>query len=431
MSHDATNWAIRQRGLKPAAKLVLWHLCDRYHPDNGCFPSQDRLAEDCELSRSSLNVQLEALEGAGLIARRQRRQQGSNRQQSTLYSFAFERDFIAKVSEKPCPDSGHGQEEAVSRKTGEPCPENGESRVQNLDSNSVREPVREPVTERERERESAEEENPKAVEQAFKRWYATWPTFVTDSEPAARKAWAALTAAERVKAAELSAAYVEAAKASGRKFVCSAGAYLSEKRWEKLDAIAKPAAVAPVVAGGKIAVPVFGPAWAAARHMAFLAGARPVDLPEDLRETVRVAYAACTRRGPLAAQKYAERRGLGVDADGELIFPADFEAMEHQRLTMAEGYPEANRLHNAAGNRGSVTINPELEPLKAFCEAVPVGSAMWDAWRDWHAENFLPFVPDTGAMRVVYFPKGGPQGLDEFERAARSLLARGANDDAA
>jgi hypothetical protein len=46
MSHEATNWAIKQRGLKPTAKIVLWHLCDRFNPDYGCFPSQARLAHD-------------------------------------------------------------------------------------------------------------------------------------------------------------------------------------------------------------------------------------------------------------------------------------------------------------------------------------------------------------------------------------------------
>jgi hypothetical protein len=51
MSHEATNWAIKQRGLKPTTKIVLWHLCDRFNPDYGCFPSQARLAHDCEISR--------------------------------------------------------------------------------------------------------------------------------------------------------------------------------------------------------------------------------------------------------------------------------------------------------------------------------------------------------------------------------------------
>ena len=44
MSQAATNWAIQQRGLKPATKIVLWFLCDRHNPDFGCFPTQARLA---------------------------------------------------------------------------------------------------------------------------------------------------------------------------------------------------------------------------------------------------------------------------------------------------------------------------------------------------------------------------------------------------
>lgn len=67
MSHSATDWAIKQRGLKPAAKIVLWHLCDRYHPDQGCFPSLDTLAEDCEMSRRSVQDQLAELEKMGLL----------------------------------------------------------------------------------------------------------------------------------------------------------------------------------------------------------------------------------------------------------------------------------------------------------------------------------------------------------------------------
>jgi Helix-turn-helix domain len=59
MSHKATNWAIQQRGLSPVTKLVLWFLCDRHNPDFGCFPSQDQLAADAEISRASLNVHLE------------------------------------------------------------------------------------------------------------------------------------------------------------------------------------------------------------------------------------------------------------------------------------------------------------------------------------------------------------------------------------
>ena len=130
MSHKATNWAILQRGLMPATKLVLWYLCDRHNPDYGCFPSQDQLAADAEISRASLNVHLEKLETAGLIRRQRRVDEDTRKQRSTRYILGFEDDF----GREPCPESGHGN----GRK---PCPDFAKSRVQNLDTNLVREPV--------------------------------------------------------------------------------------------------------------------------------------------------------------------------------------------------------------------------------------------------------------------------------------------------
>ncbi|WEX10321.1 helix-turn-helix domain-containing protein [Chelativorans sp. AA-79] len=142
MSHHATNWAIQQRGLKPATKIVLWHLCDRHNPDEGCFPSQDRLAHDCEISRSALNEHLKILEAKGLLRREQRLDPRTKRQLSTRYVFAFEPDFTQPQDVVgPCPESEHG---AVSGKSPEPCPEKSNFRVRNPDTNPVKEPVREP-----------------------------------------------------------------------------------------------------------------------------------------------------------------------------------------------------------------------------------------------------------------------------------------------
>jgi hypothetical protein len=97
MSHEATNWAIKQRGLKPTTKIVLWHLCDRFNPDYGCFPSQDRLAEDCEISRSTLNEHLGQLEAAGLLRRVPRLNPVTKRQMPTRYILGFEPGFTPHV----------------------------------------------------------------------------------------------------------------------------------------------------------------------------------------------------------------------------------------------------------------------------------------------------------------------------------------------
>jgi hypothetical protein len=194
MSHEATNWAIKQRGLKPTTKIVLWHLCDRFNPDYGCFPSQARLAHDCEISRSTLNEHIGQLEATGLLRRVPRIDPVTKRQLPTRYILGFEPGFTPVdvvpcpkighgvlslgldpetsaetdpttiISVEPCPDSGHGIDgQAVSGFCPDPCPENDQSRVRNPDTNLVREPLSKPVK---------EEEDAQAREIDFDRFFA-------------------------------------------------------------------------------------------------------------------------------------------------------------------------------------------------------------------------------------------------------------------
>ncbi|UUV44917.1 helix-turn-helix DNA binding domain protein [Rhodobacter phage RcSwan] len=165
MSHEATNWAIRQRGLKPATKLVLWYLCDRHNPDAGCFPRQDRLASDAEMSVSSLNDHLRILEDRGLIRRVQRSDRKTGQQLSTLYILGFEENG----TQDPTPKIGTGKArkpsaaKALNSQADLPLPEDearfqnsetegGETRLRNQDETRLRnsetnlvreEPVRE------------------------------------------------------------------------------------------------------------------------------------------------------------------------------------------------------------------------------------------------------------------------------------------------
>ena len=127
MSYSATNWAFQQKGLRPAQKVVLLYLADRHNPDYGCFPSQHRLALDCEMSRASLNTQLRQLEERNLIRRIRSRDRHSGQHVRTRYILGFEDGF----DQTPSSETGHG-----------PCPEYAQNRVQNLDTNLVIEPVR-------------------------------------------------------------------------------------------------------------------------------------------------------------------------------------------------------------------------------------------------------------------------------------------------
>lgn len=94
-----TALAMKQRGLKSAAKIVLYWLADHYNQSTGaCFPSLKTLAEECEMDKSTLIRHLNALEEAGLIARSARvRDNGS--QTSTAYFLHI--DPVAKC-DSPC-----------------------------------------------------------------------------------------------------------------------------------------------------------------------------------------------------------------------------------------------------------------------------------------------------------------------------------------
>jgi hypothetical protein len=211
MSHAATNWAIQQRGLKPTTKIVLWHLCDRFNPDFGCFPTQERLAHDCEIGRATLNRHLDELEARRLIKRVRIVDTKTGQQRPTRYLLGFEFDdgdgarasrpsgdgnaatsagetaplcppeddssASQDTAKTPCPDLGHGphaetpygdegktpsgpatqcpktgqgeQRRPVSHFQQNPCLKNSDSRVSKWDTNLVREPLREPVKEEE------------------------------------------------------------------------------------------------------------------------------------------------------------------------------------------------------------------------------------------------------------------------------------------
>jgi len=143
MSHNATNWAIKQRGISPAAKLVLWHLADRFHPDHGCFPSKDRLAEDCEMSVRSVFNQIEKLVAAGLVIVLQNSGKSSDGKfYSNSYILGCDPLFEQHIT-KPSAKFADGKNTSL------PSANSGKNRRQNLPTNPVRfiKPVREQVRE--------------------------------------------------------------------------------------------------------------------------------------------------------------------------------------------------------------------------------------------------------------------------------------------
>ena len=175
MSHDATNWAIQQRGLKPATKIVLWFLCDRHNPDFGCFPTQARLADDAEMSISALNDHLAKLQELRLIHRVRVHDPHTHKRLATRYILGFEDGFPQEPApetadglsgtdeeqdDDPTPESGHG---AISGFPAKPSPDFAQSHLRNPETNLVREPLSKPVK---------EEEDAQARDADFDRFFA-------------------------------------------------------------------------------------------------------------------------------------------------------------------------------------------------------------------------------------------------------------------
>lgn len=93
MSHIATSWAMKQPNLTPAQFRVLLCMADRHNPDYGCYPSQDKLAHDCNMSRRSVQNKISELIKFGIVKASRRRRKGSLGFAVNRYYFAFEKAF--------------------------------------------------------------------------------------------------------------------------------------------------------------------------------------------------------------------------------------------------------------------------------------------------------------------------------------------------
>jgi DNA-binding MarR family transcriptional regulator len=214
VSHDATKWAFKQRGLKPAARVVLWTLADCHNADNGCFPSQEFLAKECEMSRSSVNVHLDELEARGLIRRENSIDPKTKRQRPTRYALALE--AVSENETRPVSEIRTIEPEAVSEIHAEPCPVFDKSRVQNSDNNLVRiNHVREP-----------REEDP-----AFAAFWEVYPRKV--GKDGARAAWVkAMARAGLPDVLSGLKAFVLAVKGAEQRFIPYPATWLNQGRWQ-------------------------------------------------------------------------------------------------------------------------------------------------------------------------------------------------------
>jgi predicted transcriptional regulator len=138
MSHEATTWAGKQRGITAAQFRILFVLADCHNPARGCFPTQEYLTQTCEMSERTVRDLLTSLEQMGLI-RRDRRANDLGHRTGTYYIFAFESlPAESRNLQKPTGKITSAYRQNHVRPTGNCLPVGIDEPVNEL----VREPVR-------------------------------------------------------------------------------------------------------------------------------------------------------------------------------------------------------------------------------------------------------------------------------------------------
>lgn len=411
-------------------KMLAVRLADFADDDGkGIWPTVGRLARETELSERTVQRILSEFVDEGLLI--VRKKGGWKPGEGTRYDFnmsALGRLQAAKIAAEGCHGDTHDTVTPVTAVT--PRGDTDDAEGCHGDTQTVIEPPIEP-SEREgaREGDLKDQDDPAKFVQRVKalemgRANNPWPGAIASSTAWALQQFEKLTPEERRLAEERRDAYLAECKAQKVKNV-ALGVYLRDKKF--LDVL--PLAAKAQASSAKIPVAPFGPVWAGMRALVLLEGPEAVDVPLDVRDRIRQTFEVMRRTSESRATAYLHGKGIVLGAGGDLIFPDDFDQAEMRRRVCESGFPRANDLHLQAKGRERGIAEARFEALADLCEPVPVGSDLFESWREHHETAGWPFVPDPGSMPVVYFPKGGPEGLNQFEIAARAALRQERSDD--
>ncbi len=121
MSFRAMAWASKQKTGSGTRKLILLMLADRVGDNNKCYPSQKRLAEDCELSLDTIKRSIKQLEKDGFLKVIHRTKEGVKLPNVYLLGVVAQKAKGSstesyKPINEPISDIGHPSEEQIIAK---------------------------------------------------------------------------------------------------------------------------------------------------------------------------------------------------------------------------------------------------------------------------------------------------------------------------
>jgi hypothetical protein len=367
-------------------KLLAVRLADFADDEGrGIYPGVRRLAEETELSERTIQRILADFvkEGILVVVREATGRRGvanaDDFDLACLFAYKPEQtgDSVSPV------DSGDGV--TNEQVTGDTDDADGCHGV----TLTVIEPPIEPSSEREGACASSDEDQ-KKIEKAFKAWYPTWPTYLSDSQDAALAAWLVLSAEDRAACIERTPAFLAAVKANKGK-TTYASVYLKGKAWEKLDD--PKSDVAPTIAHNP-----FSRAWMARRFAELLKPAATVM--------------------PSPSQFQQQQLRAGGDAA---------EAVRIDRL-QKYGWPRVNTMHQRAEMAQGVTVAPSLVSLSEGFQSCKRDSELARRWEAYHASQGWPWLPMPKGIEWLYFPAGEPD--EAISELGAAIARERGNDDA-
>lgn len=375
--------------LKPRDLQVLCVLGRHTDELGWCRKSQVKMAGEIGCARSTVFEAIERLVAAGYVERHVQEEE-SGRDSPHVFrvvldpvhpnpgAISVEPDDAENAAAPPCRYVGTPAGISAPPAGPGPAPKNDPSRT--IERDAREEPA----------------EDPKKVEAEGWALLKNWPGFDGMPKEPAIAVWRTLSAEERATARRRFLPWLELLKRQKKSHVPAPSTYLRERLWlavaDPADAPAAPPTAAP-----------FGKLYGARRAALLLGGPGPLPPPSGFIANL-------------------------IAAGGEI---AARETLAHRARY---GWPEVNRMHEAARDGRSVTLKRGDEPPQAALdamEAVLEGSERWNDWRAHHERMGWPWLPDPGSGRYVWMPAGGPDGLNAFHAAVSAANGEAGNQEAA
>lgn len=96
---------------------------------------------------------------------------------------------------------------------------------------------------------------------------------------------------------------------------------------------------------------------------------------------------------------------------------------------LRDAWPRLFNFRQVTDVKGGIMAHPGEMGLAALMEFVPASSPFMAEWTAELRRRGLPELRQPDGMAGHYFPKGGPYGLQEFERAVWAVMTAGESDE--